>query len=113
LTRAIGIMVCTHVSGRSLSVEMASKAYVKSLIVSDELRGTVLFDADIGNLVELSSVDGIVLEVRGTKGTLRVDLTKEELEAMLRKVRSKLPCSESGSRKESTKGEMENGEVRS
>jgi hypothetical protein len=78
---------------------MASKTYVKSLIVSDELRGTVLFDAELGNLVGLSSVDGIVLEVRGVNGTLRVDLTNEELEDMLRKVRSKLPSSESGSKK--------------
>ena len=106
-------MACAHASGRSLSVEMASKTYVKSLIVSDELRGTVLFDADIGNLVGLSSVDGMVLEVKGTKGTLRVDLTEEELEAMLRKVPSRLPCSESGSREEPTKGEMKNGKVRS
>jgi len=79
-------------------VETASKQYVKSLIVSDEVHGRVLFEAEIGDLVGLSSVDGRVLEVRGTNGTLRVDLTKEELEAMLRKVRSELPCSESGSR---------------
>ena len=74
--------------GRGLSVEMASKRYVKSLIVSDEVRGRVLFEANIGNLIGLSSVDGRVLEVRGTNGTLRVDLTEEELEAMLSKVRS-------------------------
>ncbi|MCX6654049.1 MAG: hypothetical protein NTY03_02885 [Candidatus Bathyarchaeota archaeon] len=77
--------------GRSLSLEMVSKRYVKSLIVSDEVRGRVLFEADIGKLLGLSSVDGRVLEVRGTNGTLRVDLTEEELEAMLNKVRSKLP----------------------
>jgi len=77
--------------GRGLSLEMASKRYVKSLIVSDEARGRVLFEADIGSLIGLSSVDGRVLEVRGTNGTLRVDLTDEELEAMLNKARSKLP----------------------
>ena len=103
-------MACAHAGSRSLSLTTASKQYVKSLIVSDELRGTVLFDADIGDLVELSSVDGIVLEVRGTNGTLRVDL-EEELEAMLRKIRFKLPRSWSGSREEPTKGEMKNGKV--
>lgn len=104
--------------GRSFSVEMASKKHVKSLIVADEVRGRVLFEAYIGNLIGLSSVDGRVLEVRGTNGTLRVDLTEEELEAMLNKVRSTKSApsclsSESGSRKEPTKGEMKNGKVRS
>jgi hypothetical protein len=89
--------------GRSLSVEMASKAYVKSLIVADELTGRVLFDADIGNLIGLSLVDGIVLEVRGTNGTLRVDLREREIDAMLRKARSESTCSESGSRKVPTR----------
>jgi hypothetical protein len=84
-------------------VEMASKTYVKSLIVSDELTGRVLFDADIGNLIGLSLVDGIVLEVRGVNGTLRVDLWENEIEAMLKNMRSELPCSESGSRKVPTK----------
>ena len=42
------------------------------------------------NLIELSSVEGRVLEVRGINGTLRVDLTDEELEAMLSMVRAKL-----------------------
>ena len=77
--------------GRSLSVEMASKKYVKSLIFSDEVCTRVLFEANIGNLIGLSSVDERVVEVRGTNGTLRVDLTEEELEAMLHKVRSNLP----------------------
>ena len=91
-------MTHTRTLGRSLSVEMTSKQHVKSLIVSDELSGRVLFDADIGNLVGISIIDGIVLEVRGVNGTLRVDLREEELEAVLKKVHSELPCSESGSR---------------
>ena len=74
---------------------MTSKQYVKSLIVSDELSGRVLFDADIGNLVGVSIIDGIVLEVRGVNGTLRVDLREEELEAVLKKDNPRLPCSES------------------
>jgi hypothetical protein len=83
---------------RSLSVEMISKAHVKTLIVSDELTGRVLFDADIGKLISLSLVDGVVFEVSGTNGTLRVDLGEKEIEAMLRKMRSESPCSKSGSR---------------
>lgn len=74
--------------GRGLSIEMASKKYVKSLIVSGEVRGQVLFEADIGNLIEISSIDGKVLEVRGAHGVLRLDLTVEELEAMFSSIRS-------------------------
>ncbi len=87
-------------------MEMASKEHVKSLIVSDELTGRVLFDADIGKLIGLSLVDGIVFEVSGTNGTLRVDLGEKEIEAMLRKMRSESPCSESGSGKSPTEEEM-------
>ena len=91
-------MTHTRTLGRSLSVEMTSKQHVKSLILSDELSGQVLFDADIGYLVGISIIDGIVLEVRGVNGTLRVDLREEELEAVLKKDNPGLPCSESGSR---------------
>lgn len=69
--------------GRGVSVEMDSKRSVRSLIVSDDVHDRVLFDADLGELVGLSIEDGGVLEVRGLKGVLRVDLSAEELEGML------------------------------
>jgi hypothetical protein len=80
-----------HEQGRSFSVKMTSKKHVKNLNVSDEAIDRVLIEANISNLIGLPSVDGMVLEARGTKSILRVDLTEKELEAMFSKVRSKLP----------------------
>jgi hypothetical protein len=68
---------------RGFSVEMTSKEYVRSLIVSDESQGKVLFEGTLGKLQELRMVEEIVLQVKGTKGTLRIDLKADEFRKML------------------------------
>jgi hypothetical protein len=73
--------------GRGVSVEMASKVYVKSLIVSDDVHDRVLFDANLGELIGLTIEDGGVLEVKCEHGILRADLTAEELDATLSRMR--------------------------
>jgi hypothetical protein len=73
------------VKERGFSVEMASKAQVQSLIISDESQGKVLFEGNLGELQELGMVEEIVLQVRGTKGTLRIDLEEGEFRRMLDK----------------------------
>jgi hypothetical protein len=70
---------------RGFSVEMTSKKYVRSLIVSDESQGKVLFEGTLGKLQELRMVEEIVLQVKGTKGTLRIDLKADEFMKMLEK----------------------------
>lgn len=70
---------------RGFSVEMASKEHVRSLIVSDESQGKVLFEGSLGELQELGMVEEIVLQVKGTKGTLRIDLKESEFVKMLEK----------------------------
>ena len=70
---------------RGFSVEMTSKEHVRSLIVSDESQGKVLFEGNLGELQELGMVEEIVLQVRGTKGTLRIDLEESEFVKMLEK----------------------------
>jgi len=37
----------------------------------------------LGELEELSMIEGAVLEVRGSKGALRIDLSEDELRKML------------------------------
>ena len=74
--------------GRGLSVDVVSKQHVKNLMISNETRSRVMFEADIGQLIEVSSIEGRVLEVRGEYGTLRLDLTLEELESMLHAAKS-------------------------
>lgn len=71
---------------RGLSIEMISKKHVRSLIIGDETRDRVLIDVNLGKLIQLTSVDGRVLEIKGANGTFRVDVTEEELKTMLIRV---------------------------
>lgn len=70
---------------RGFSVEMISKEHVRTISVSDKGREGVLFEGVLGELEGLDMMDGSVLSVRGSHGTLMVDLTEEELRMMLSK----------------------------
>ena len=67
----------------AFSIEMKSKKHVKHISLSDESHEHVLFEGILGELEELSMVEGAVLEVKGTNGVLRIDLSKDELQKML------------------------------
>jgi len=67
----------------SFSIEMKSKNHVRHVSISNESRDHVLFEGFLGDLQELSMVEGKVLEIRGTNGILRVDLTEGDLRRML------------------------------
>lgn len=43
-----------------------------------------MIEGFIGELVEAELIEGILLQIRGINGVLRVDLTREELEKTLR-----------------------------
>ena len=66
-------------------MEMASKEHVRSLIVSDESQCKVLFEGNLGELQKLEMVEEIVLQMKGTNGTLRIDLEEDEFRTMLEK----------------------------
>ena len=67
----------------TFSIEMNSKKHVKHISVSNESHDHVLFEISLGELEELSMIEGAVLEVRGANGVLRIDLSEEELRKML------------------------------
>jgi len=73
--------------GRGFSVEMVSKEHVRTISVSDKGREGVLFEGFLGELENLEMMDGSVLSVRGSHGTLMVDLKEEELRMILSKKR--------------------------
>ena len=68
----------------SFSVEMKSKRHVKSISISDETHDRVLFEGSLGELLELSLVEGDVLEFIGVNGVLRVGLTEGQLRETLK-----------------------------
>ncbi len=67
----------------AFSIEMKSKKHVRHISLSNESHEHVLFEGFLGELEELSMVEGAVLEVRGTNGVLRIDLSEDELRKML------------------------------
>jgi hypothetical protein len=64
---------------------MSSKDHVYKIYVSDEPRGEVLFEGELGELNEIEFTDGIMLKLSGDKGTFRIDLTEGELSKGLAK----------------------------
>ena len=69
----------------AFSVEMKSKEYIKTISMSDGAQEGVLFEGSLGELEELGMVEGVILEVKGANGTLRIDLDEGELRKMLAK----------------------------
>jgi hypothetical protein len=68
---------------RLFSIEMKSKEHVKSLTISDEIQGRVLFEGRLGELEGLGIIDSAVLEVRGSNGVVRLELSEGEIRGML------------------------------
>ena len=71
----------------SLSVEIKSKEYVRSISISNETRDRVLFEGNLGELVDLSFVEGDVLEFIGVNGIFRINVTLEQLRRLFEKLR--------------------------
>ncbi len=69
----------------AFSVEMKSKEYIKTISISNGPQEGVLFEGFLGELEELGMVEGVILEVKGANGTLRIDLDEGELRKMLDK----------------------------
>ena len=67
----------------TFSVEMKSKAYIKNISISNESHDRVLFEGSLGELTKISLAEGDVLEIIGVNGTLRVDLSEEQLSEVL------------------------------
>ena len=93
-------MLEAEVLEHTFSVEMRSKRFVKSISISDEARGQVLFEGNLGELVELSLVEGNVLEFVGVNGVLRVAVTEEELMKALKVDRRSSLSAEEGRSKD-------------
>jgi len=68
---------------RAFAIEMKPKKHAKHISLSDESHEHVLFEGFLGELEELSMIEGAVLEVRGANGVLRMDLSEDELCKML------------------------------
>jgi hypothetical protein len=69
----------------AFSIELDSRNYLKCISIHNESANSVLIEGYLGELEEVGLIEGIMLEVRGTNGTLRMDLNEEELKKLLKK----------------------------
>jgi hypothetical protein len=69
-------------SNHLFSVELNSKDYLKTLIISNNSDDTLLIEGYLGDLEEVSLVEGLMFEVKGAYGSLKMDLRQEELKTL-------------------------------
>jgi hypothetical protein len=64
---------------RVFSIELNSRLNLKNLTLTNGNTDRVLVEGTLGELVCAGFVEGLLLELLGTKGTLRINLTPGEL----------------------------------
>lgn len=66
---------------RVFTVELTSRAALKSASLGNGTQEGVVIEGTLGTLTSACFLDGVVLEVVGTEGVLRLDLLSEEIRA--------------------------------
>ena len=64
----------------SFSAEMKSKEYIKQISFPANGGKPVLIEGFLGKLEKVSMIEGLMLEIKGVNGILRIDIEKSELE---------------------------------
>jgi len=67
----------------SFSIEMKSERCVRRMSFHDKENGKVFFEAFLGELNNVAMVEGVMLEIEGRNGILKLDITKQEMEKCL------------------------------
>ena len=63
----------------SFSIEMTSKRDIDTISVSNESKAEVMFEGELGGLVQVEFIEGIIMQITGENGVIRIDLTEKEL----------------------------------
>jgi len=64
---------------RVFSVELKSKSHLKNVTLTNGSSDSVLVEGTIGELVQATFAEGVILEVVGKNGILRIDLGEDEI----------------------------------
>jgi hypothetical protein len=72
---------CRQRQDRVFTIELESKGQLKNVSLTNGSGDGVLVEGTIGGLVRAAFSEGVVLEVVGESGVLRIDLDKRELES--------------------------------
>jgi hypothetical protein len=72
-----------RVEEHSFSIEMKSGPYVRRMSFFDKENGHVFFEGFLGELKSVSIIEGVMLEIEGINGVLKLDITRQEMEKCL------------------------------
>ena len=72
------------------SIELKSKEYVKSIALPHDKEGHILIEGFLGKLKNLGFTEGVMLEIEGVNGSLKMDLCEDELQKLYLKGRSSI-----------------------
>ena len=64
---------------RFFSVELKSKVNLRNVTLTNDRHENVLIEGTIGELLHAGFAEGIILEIVGEKGVLRINLCQDEL----------------------------------
>ena len=67
------------------SIELKSKESMKSFNLQNNDGNNVLFEGFLGELSSLSFTEGIMFEINGSNGSLRMDFSEKEMESLIPK----------------------------
>ena len=72
---------CTE---HSFSIELKSKKHVKTIALTNKIQNRILLEGYLGELEEITLIEGRVVELKGANGTLRLDICEDELMQLLK-----------------------------
>jgi ubiquinone/menaquinone biosynthesis C-methylase UbiE len=75
----------------AFSIELKSKECIRRVAMSNEAEDGVLIEGFLGELKKVCFVEGVMLEMEGINGILRMDLKDEEIRKSLQRGREKMP----------------------
>ncbi len=64
---------------RFFTIELKSKTNLKNVALSNSSNETVLIEGTIGQLEQAEFAEGVILQIVGNKGVLRIDLSENEI----------------------------------
>jgi hypothetical protein len=67
----------------SFSIELKSEQCVRRMSFLDKETGFVFFEGFLGELRNVAMVEGVMLEIEGENGVLKLDITRQEMEKCL------------------------------
>ena len=68
----------------TFSIELKSKDHVKTITLTNKIQNRILLEGSLGELEEITLIEGRVMELKGVSGTLRLDICEDELIQLLK-----------------------------